>query len=110
MAIRDVLRLMIILIPLDAVLAVTPSSLPPSPSPSPPPFSSIVIPSAKYGENYSQIINATVEYVYLYPARNVIIDVILILMFSVFITLKKLITYTCWCIGVIGNCKYKGRK
>ncbi|XP_011155014.1 SID1 transmembrane family member 1 isoform X2 [Harpegnathos saltator] len=70
MAIRDALRLMIILLLLDAVLAMTPSSPSPPPSPSPSPFSPIVIPSAKYGENYQQIINTTVEYVFLYPASN----------------------------------------
>ncbi|XP_032663534.1 SID1 transmembrane family member 1-like isoform X2 [Odontomachus brunneus] len=71
MAIRDALRLMIILLLLDAVLAMTPPSLSPPPSTSPPPspFSPIVIPSATYGQSYQRIINTTVEYVFLY-ARN----------------------------------------
>jgi hypothetical protein len=36
------------------------------------PFSPIII-QAKYEQNYEKITNATIEYVFLYPASNVII-------------------------------------
>lgn len=63
MEMQNTLRLIAILLLLDAARTVASSSSFPS-------FSPIVI-QAHYEQNYTYTINATVEYVFLYPASNV---------------------------------------
>jgi len=63
MEMQNTLRLIAILLFLVAARAVALSSSSPS-------FSPIVI-RAEYEQNYNKTINATVEYVFLYPASNV---------------------------------------
>jgi len=59
---RNFLGLITLVLVLDVLRASSLSS----------PFSPIII-QAKYEQNYQKITNTTIEYVFLYPASNVII-------------------------------------
>lgn len=63
MGMQRTLKLIVLSLLLDAARAVVSSSTSPS-------FSPIVI-RAEYEQNYRNTTNATVEYVFLYPASNV---------------------------------------
>lgn len=81
MEMQNALKLITVLSLLDAIRTVTISS---------PSFSPIVI-EAKYEHTYNKTINATVEYVFLYPASNVSPDEINSLSTYLLLTLLLLI-------------------